>query len=153
MNFEWPPSDAYGRLTRNHYRVVSLTPLEPGFAQAVRGVHSWEPSALDARWRWLERAATLRVFPRGASAVALILGLPAVSEIESNQIRVVADGAEVASFEVARGEEMRIEIPVRHPGPLFIGFRAERSYVPRNSEDRRELALQLRAIERIGGQP
>jgi len=28
--FGWPPSDAYRRLTRNHYRVVSLVPQGPG---------------------------------------------------------------------------------------------------------------------------
>lgn len=150
VTFRWPDSDAYHRLTRNHYRVVSLTPLHPGFVQAVRGVHPWEPSALDPRWRWLERAATLRVFPRGAAAIVITIGLPAIAGLDDNQVTVLAGGATVADFTVSRGESHRVEIPVERPGPLFVGIRATRSFVPA-SADRRELAVQLLAVERVVG--
>jgi dolichyl-phosphate-mannose-protein mannosyltransferase len=150
MTFRWPDSDAYHRLTRNHYRVVSLTPLQPGFVQAVRGVYPWEPSALDARWRWLERAATLRVFPRGATGIVLTLGLPATAGIDDNQVTVIAGGATVATIGLSRGESRRVEIAVDRPGPLFVGIRAARSFVPA-SADRRELALQLLEVERVEG--
>ena len=153
VHFSWPDSEAYRRLTRNHYRVVSLTPIEPGFVQAVRGVWGWEPGPLDARWRWLARRATLRIFPRGATAVALTLALPERAEIESNRVTLLAGGAELGSVELRRGGEGRFEIPVTRRGPLLLLLRSDRWYVPADSPDRRELAVQLRAVERLGGAP
>ena len=32
VTFRWPDSDAYRKLTRNHYRVVSLSPIPPAGA-------------------------------------------------------------------------------------------------------------------------
>jgi hypothetical protein len=149
VNFRWPDSDAYRRLTRNHYRVVSLTPLVPDFFQAVRGVHEWEPSALDPRWRWLERAATLRVFPRGASTIALTLGLPASSPLAANVVTVAVDGATVAMVNVERAASRRVEVPVAKSGPLFVSIRSASSFVPEGSADRRALAVQLQSVERL----
>jgi hypothetical protein len=148
-NFAWPDSDAYRRLTRNHYRVVSLTPLVPDFFQAVRGVHDWEPSALDPRWRWLQRAATLRVFPRGAAAIALTLGLPSSAPLSANVVTVAVDGATIAMLNVERGASRRIEIPVAKKGPLFVTIRSASTFTPERSADGRALAVQLLAIERL----
>ena len=78
LTFRWPESDAYGKLTRNHYRIVSLSPIpsEERYA-AVRGVSPYEPSFAEPRYRWLGPDAALRIWPRGARAVAVVLGLPA----------------------------------------------------------------------------
>ncbi len=148
-NFTWPDSDAFRRLTRNHYRVVSLSPLTPDFFQAVRGVHDWEPSALDPRWRWLERAATLRVFPRGAPAVALTLGLPAAAPISANVVTVSVDGAVVDMVNVERGDSRRVVIRVAQQGPLFVAIRSASFFTPERSADRRALAVQLQSVERL----
>ena len=44
VTFRWPDSDAYRKLTRNHYRVVSLAPVPAGHRfQVLRGIYDWEP--------------------------------------------------------------------------------------------------------------
>ncbi|HEX7419777.1 MAG TPA: hypothetical protein VF505_07810, partial [Thermoanaerobaculia bacterium] len=41
--FRWQPSDAYSKLTRNHYRVVSLIPLAPSQRfRVIRGINAPE---------------------------------------------------------------------------------------------------------------
>ena len=78
MSFRWPSSDAYRRLTRNHYGVVSLSPVPPDYRfQVVRGVYRWEPTIRDARWRWMDADAAILLFPKGTRAIAVTLGLDA----------------------------------------------------------------------------
>ena len=43
--FQWPASDAYRRVTRNHYRVVSVSPIpEQWRFQILGGVYGWDPT-------------------------------------------------------------------------------------------------------------
>ncbi|HEX3556756.1 MAG TPA: glycosyltransferase family 39 protein [Thermoanaerobaculia bacterium] len=151
--FRWPDTDAYGKLTRNHYRVVSLSPIPADYRyQVVRGVHAWEPSIQDPRWRWLEADAALRVFPQGLRAVDVTLALPAVSPLPANRVTVTVDGAPAATVELARGESQRRELPVPQDRPAEIAFHSDRSFVPRESglgADSRHLAVQLLALERV----
>ena len=62
--FSWPYSDAFARLTRNHYRVVSLAPIAPGRRyREVSGLYPWERVAHRREWRWLEPEAKLEIPP------------------------------------------------------------------------------------------
>lgn len=150
--FEWPASDAYGKLTRNLYRVVSISPIPPERRyRAVRGVHAFEPSLRDPRWRWLEPDAAIRLFPVRARAVSLKLGLPAHAPIGGVRVRLSAPGTE-AVLEIPRGEERTAVLPL--PGePVFeIGLRSDRSFIPaRNggSADHRHVAVQLLSVELV----
>lgn len=150
--FEWPASDAYGKLTRNLYRVVSITPLPPERRyRAVRGVHDFEPSLRDPRWRWLEPDAAIRLFPVQARAVSLKLGLPAHAPNAAVRVRVSAPGTETA-LEIPRGQERTAVLPL--PGtPVFeIGLRSDRSFIPARSggsADTRQVAVQLLSVELI----
>jgi hypothetical protein len=152
VTFRWPDTDAYGKLTRNHYRVVSLSPVPPDQRYLVlRGVYAWEPSLQRAHWRWLDADAALRIYPRGARAVAVTLSLPLSAPLPSNAVTVTVDGTPAATVELARGTARRVELPL--PGTAAeIVFRSRSSFVPGEGgggADRRRLAVQLLAVERI----
>jgi hypothetical protein len=150
MNFRWPESDAYHKLTRDHYRVVSFSPvpLSRRF-QLVRGVYPWEPSLLDARWRWLDADAAIRIFPRQrVRAVVVKLWLDRSAPIPANTVTLSLDGAPGPTVEVPRGAGSSVELPLPGGRPVEIGFHSARSFVPRGMDSRR-LAVQLLAVERI----
>jgi hypothetical protein len=148
VTFRWPESDAYGKLTRNHYRIVSLSPI-PADAryQVVRGVHPFEPSVQDARWRWLDAEAILRIFPRKVRTVAVTLGLPAVAPLPSNTVIVSVNGKSITTVELPRGTESRVELPVEPGGRTEIAFHSSRSFTA--GADSRHLAVQLRGLKRL----
>ena len=153
VTFRWPETDAYGKLTRNHYRVISLSPI-PADAryQVVRGVNPYWPSVRDPRWRWLESDAALRIFPRGIHAVAVTLGLPVAAPLQSNTVTVSVNGKPIATVEVPRGTERQIELPLSGYGKADIAFRSAQSFVPGEAEggtDKRRVAVQLLAVKRI----
>lgn len=147
--FRWPDSDAYRRLTRNHYRVVSLSPIPAGWRfEAVRGVHGWEPSFQEAKWRWLDADAALLLYPRGSRAVTVTLGLDAVAPLASNSVTLSVNGVPAATVEVARGAGRTVELPLpsSKTASAEIGFHSARSF---EAPDGRHLAVQLLALERV----
>ena len=147
VTFRWPDSDAYRRLTRNHYRVVSVSPIPPGWRfQSVRGIHGWEPSDREAKWRWLDADAALLLFPKGSRAVAVTLGLDPAASLPSNTVTVSVNGAPSASLEIPRGGRKTVELPLPSSQPAEIAFRSARSFA---APDGRRLAVQLLALERI----
>jgi len=148
VTFRWPESDAYGKLTRNHYRVVSLSPI-PAEAryQIVRGVNAFEPSVRDARWRWLDADAVLRIFPLDIRAVAVTLGLPEVAPLASNTVIVSVNGKSIKTVELPRGTESRFELPVESDGRTEIAFHSSHSFT--SGADSRRLAVQLRGLKRL----
>jgi hypothetical protein len=148
--FRWPNTDAYNKLTRGHYRIVTLSPipLDHRF-QSVRGVYGWEPTLLDARWRWLSDDALLRIFSRKAvGAVAVRLALDASAPFPSNTVTVSVNGSPGKTVEIARGSGQAVEVPVPTNQPIEIAIRSARAWVPGGGDDRR-LAVQLLAVERI----
>ena len=150
VTFRWPDSDAYRRLTRNHYRVVSVSPIPPGWRfQILRGIHGWEPSDREAKWRWMDADAALDLFPRGSKAVAVTLGLDPAAPWPSNSVTVSVNGAPAAPVEVPRGGRKTVELPLPSPQPgdrpAEISFRSARSF---KAPDGRRLAVQLLALER-----
>ena len=150
--FAWPPSDAYGKLTRNLYRVVSISPIPPERRyRAVRGVFDPEPSLRDPRWRWLEPDAAIRLFPVQARAVSQKLGLPAHEPLDGVRVRISAPGTETA-LEIPRGGERTAVLPL-HGEPVFeIGLRSDRSFIPARSggsADHRHVAVQLLSVELV----
>ena len=62
VSCSWPESDAYGKLTRNHYRVVTLETLTPAERfLPLRGVYALERTIAGDAWRWLARDAAIRL--------------------------------------------------------------------------------------------
>jgi hypothetical protein len=152
VTFRWPDGDAYRRLTRNHYRVVSWSPIPPDRRfQAVRGVHGWEPSFREARWRWLEPEAAVLFFPRGAGAAGVTLSLDPAAPIPENTVAVSVNGAPAGTVEIHRGDTRTVELTLP-AGPAEIAFRSARSFVPAEAgigTDTRRLSVQLLSVERF----
>jgi hypothetical protein len=150
VTFRWPNTDAYNKLTRGHYRIVTLSPipLDHRF-HSVRGIYGWEPSLLDARWRWLSDDALLRIFPRKTvHAAVLRLRLDLAAPFPSNTVTVSVNGLPSKTVEIARGTGQGVEVPIPCNRPIEIAVRSARAWVPGGGDDRR-LAVQLLAVERI----
>jgi hypothetical protein len=150
VTFRWPNTDAYNKLTRGHYRIVTLSPipLDHRF-QSVRGIYNWEPSLLDARWRWLSDDALLRIFPRKAVHTAVLrLRLDPAAPFSSNTVTVSVNGTPARTVEIARGTAQGVEVPIPCHRAIEIGVRSARAWVPGGGDPRR-LAVQLLAVERI----
>ncbi|MGZ5440976.1 MAG: hypothetical protein ACXW5U_27685 [Thermoanaerobaculia bacterium] len=128
--------DAYGKLTRNAYRSVSLVPIAHRFAP-LRGVFGIERDEAGESWRWLEREAEVRV-PRGRAMARVTLRLPADAPFAANEIRINATQAIVR-----RGESVEVFVPLEQPLLLFRASHAYRLEAP----DTRRVAVQLVRIQ------
>ncbi len=150
VTFRWPETDAYNKLTRGHYRVVSLIPipLDHRF-YGVRGTYPWEPSLLDPRWRWLTDDALLQISSHPwVGAVVLRLRLVPAAPFPTSSVTLSVDGAPGKTVEIPRGAERSVELPVPTGQPVEIAIRSSRFWIP-GGKDQRRLAVQLLAVERI----
>jgi hypothetical protein len=151
--FRWPESDAYGKLTRDLYRVVSLSPIPPGRRYRVeRGVFGYEPTAREAAWRWLAPEAAVRLVPAGARELSLSLAVPTVAPLASNRVTITVAGAPAAEVEIPGGERRTVTVPL--PAPMEtteveVVFRSGASFVPSGTP--RRLAVQLVGLEMKSG--
>ena len=129
-SFRWEPSDAYSKLTRNHYRVASIIPIPPEARyRTIRGIYGPEREPEGLAWRWLAPDAALQLPRGGARHVELRVGLPATSPIETNAVAVSVDGVDAGTFHADRGRVAVIELDVPAGAPV-ITLRAEKSFVP-----------------------
>ena len=132
QTFSWPDSDAYGKITTDRYRVVSLIPFPPQRRYLARaGVFSFERTAGGEEWRWLARDAVIDL-PTPGSTVTLRFGLPP----EAETTRVTVNGKTVA---VESGGTAALTVPY---APRLT-IRSNRS-VQRGARD---LAVQLLSLE------
>jgi hypothetical protein len=149
--FAWEPSDAYGKLTRNHYRVVSVSEVRPEERfRAARGVHPLERSVDGEEWRWLERHAELLLPDLDAGELEITLRLPDSFPEERNEVKVGVDGTVVRELVLLRGRPVRFVIPLSGESHT-ITIDSARSFVPARtgslSDDEREIALKLVFLE------
>jgi hypothetical protein len=146
--FSWTPSDAYSKLTRNHYRVASIIPVPPERRfLALRGVYGPEREPEGLAWRWLAPAAALQLPAGGDRLVTVRLGLPADSSLESNDVSIAADGGPARAYRVARGKETVVDVAVSAGAPVLT-FASLRSVVPSEvpgslSRDGRRLSVKM----------
>ena len=156
QTFRWPGCDPYGKLTRNLYRVVTVSPVPPDRRyRTMRGVYGYEPNARLAQWRWLGPDAALRIFPGDAErAVALGLRLPSNAPLPSVRVTVALPGWSTA-VEIPRGEERRVVLPLSpgdRGGVVEISLRSDASFIPaqaRPGQDARRLSVQLLSVEQL----
>jgi hypothetical protein len=149
-SFLWPESDAYGKLTRDLYRVTSLSPIPPGRRYRVeRGVYGYEPTAREAAWRWLAPEAAVRLVPAGARELTVSLAVPTVAPLASNRVAIAVAGVPAAEVEIRRGERRTVTLPLPAPRgrveEVEVVFRSGASFVPAGTP--RRLAVQLVGLE------
>jgi hypothetical protein len=143
--FSWPYSDAYARLTRNHYRVVSLAPIAPGRRyREVSGLYPWERVAHRREWRWLGPEAQIEI-PPGQGPLEIVLELSTDPPYASTTVQFLTDDAEIAQTRVERGGVATACVPMPAAGGMLT-VRSSESFVPAehgDGRDSRRLAVEL----------
>ena len=145
VEFSWPYSDAFARLTRNHYRVVTLAPIAPGRRyREVSGLYPWERVAHRREWRWLAPEAKLEI-PPGEGPLEVDLELSPDPPYPSTTVEFLADGVVIATATVERGGVATACVPMPAAGGMLT-LRSSESFVPAEHHagpDSRLLAIQL----------
>lgn len=155
VTFRWPDTDAYRKLTRQHYGAVSVIPLLPSQRfRVVEGVYAPERRRDGAAWRWLGARAVLELPDIGASAVRLQFRTPPEYPLASNRVRVRIGNAE-AVVALGRTETADVVLP---RSAQRIEIFPERTFVPAeipgaNNRDRRTLSVMLTAVEQTDMMP
>ena len=127
--FSWMPSDAYSKLTRNHYRVVSVIPVPPHRRFApIMGIFPPERGPEGGEWRWISDHGQIRLPPIPMKRVRLRLGLPVIYPMERNAIRV-SIGPESERVELRRNAAVDVVLSVQ-AGESIVRFEPEQSFVP-----------------------
>ena len=143
QTFVWPPSDAYGKLTRNFYRQVTLDPVRPEERYLpVRGVYPLERTVAGEEWRWLERDALIRLHVI-APNVALAFALSPDTPYDATAVQVCAQ-----SIMVRKGEITRITVPSA-PEIHIVTQQAFSPATVLHNQDPRTLAVQLKSVEQL----
>ncbi|MFZ2491267.1 MAG: hypothetical protein WA208_07265 [Thermoanaerobaculia bacterium] len=157
--FSWATTDAYGKLTRDHYAVVSVVeiPLNRRFL-GTKGVYPPERSRSEAQsWRWLEPRASIALPPLGASTARVTLRLPKDYPLESNDVTLRNESGVAVSASIRRADRTTLTVPVS-PGGSRLEISTARSFVPASvpgtlSRDRRNLGVMLVEVEQLIGEP
>ena len=152
--FRWPPSDAYGKLTRGHFRVVSVSSIgESQLYTALADVWSFEPSVLEPKWRWLGPEAAIRLQLRGTPATRFraTFGLPHNSPRALASVTVLVDGAARAAINVPRDTQRAIDFAIPAGArSVDLSFQSREWFVPQAlglGTDARRLSVQLLSLE------
>jgi hypothetical protein len=153
--FRWVPSDAYSKLTRNHYREVSVLPMPVTHRfLAVQGI--WPPERKGERsWRWVGARGVVALPDLGARAVRLTFAVPEDYPLASNRVTVAVEGGASAEAEVTRGRESVVELALP-PGATRLVITPARTFVPasvpgRLNRDRRALSVMMTGLEQVTG--
>jgi hypothetical protein len=134
--FFWPDSDAYGKVTTNRYRVVSLIPFPPPVRyRSLGGVYGFERTS-DEEWRWLAGDAIVELPRLGTRVASVRLALPRDAPIDSNSVNI--NGSTVT---VPRGGSISFSFPASS----ILRIHSARSFT--SPRDRRTLAVQLLSLE------
>ncbi|MGE5246626.1 MAG: ArnT family glycosyltransferase [Betaproteobacteria bacterium] len=154
VTFSWNDSDAYGKLTRNHYRVVSLIPVPQSRRyQAVRGVYAPERTVTGTEWRWLAPSARIVLPSLGATRLRLQFALPADYPWGSSGVTVRVGGGPIVSTSIRRGDAVAVSLRLPESSRMIpIDIDSERAYVPARvpgllQRDQRVLGVMLRGLE------
>jgi hypothetical protein len=149
-SFSWAPSDAYGKLTRNFYRTVTLDVIRPEERYLpLRGVHALERTIDGDEWRWLEQDAAIRLPHQHGSRAVLSLYLSKDAPYEATDVSVFVNGVQGAKVSVGKEKptEATVALP---PGDVELRIVSSRSFSPAevlHNQDPRKLAVQLLRLE------
>jgi len=147
VTFRWPDTDAYRKLTRQHYGAVSVIPVPPEQRfRVIEGVFAPERTRDGKAWQWISARGVLELPDLGATHARFVFRAPPEYPLESNTIRV--DGASVT---VRRDSTAEVIVPLTQ---RRITIKPERSFVPANvrganNRDQRTLSVMLIRVEQL----
>jgi hypothetical protein len=153
VTFSWPDTDAYRKLTRQHYGAVSVLSLPPRSRyRVVEGLSAPERTRDGMSWRWVGKRAVLELPDLGASRVRLTFHAPDDYPLGENRIRVLIGGHEVMTT-VKKNAIAQLVVPIPR-GPVRIEIVPEQSFVPAqlpnaNNRDSRTLSVMLTSVEQL----
>jgi 4-amino-4-deoxy-L-arabinose transferase-like glycosyltransferase len=146
--FSWPASDAYGKLTRNHYRQVSLDPVRPEERYLpMRGVYPLERTVEGEEWRWLAKESAIVLPALGAGSVRIGLRISPDAPYDTNVVQFFANEEPAGRVSARKGEVVKIDVPV--PDGATLRMVTEQSFAPASvlhNQDPRLLAVQLTEV-------
>lgn len=145
--FAWPESDAYGKLTRNLYRRVTLDPVQP-FERylPLQGVYALERTIAGDDWRWLAPRASIRLPHQHGASVQLGFRLSPDTPYDANGVHVFVNGRPAASVSAVKSRETIVTIPLPPSPQVDLRFDSEHFFTPAtvlHNQDPRTLATQL----------
>jgi hypothetical protein len=152
--FRWQPSDAYSKLTRNHYRVVSIIPIEPEQRfRVIRGIYAPEREVDGEEWRWLDSPAELQLPHGPPRKLSIRLGLPVIYPMETNDLTIrIGQGSPIV-LHLKRGEPVTttFEVP---GGSSVVRFEIAHTFIPAEvpgslNRDARRLGVKLYDLHAI----
>jgi len=153
VTFSWPDTDAYRKLTRQHYGAVSVIPLPPsGRYHVIEGISSPERTRSGESWRWIGKRGVLELPDLGASQVRLRFHAPGDYPLGENRIRVHVSNREFTTT-IKKGANAELTIPIPR-GVVRITIEADQSFVPAQVEgalnrDQRTLSVMLTGVQQM----
>jgi hypothetical protein len=151
VTFRWPDTDAYRKLTREHYGAVSIIPLPPAERyRVIEGVFAPERTRDGRSWRWIGPGATIEIPSLGATRARLVFRTPPEYPLDANRIRV--NDSVVA---LKRNQTAEVIIPITD---TRITITPERTFIPArirgaNNRDQRTLSVMLTRVELLDPRP
>jgi hypothetical protein len=145
--FRWQSSDAYRKLTRNHFGAASVIVVKPEERfRAESGIHAPERTPDGKAWQWIGERGVLRLPDIGARRVRLTFDLPRDYPFPDNRVHVERDGVRVATAKVPGTVEVDAA-----PRLTLV---PDRSFVPAElpgtlNRDRRRLSVMLTRVEQL----
>jgi hypothetical protein len=150
VTFHWPDTDAYRKLTRQHYGAVSVIelPLSQRY-RVIEGVHAPERRRDGRAWRWLGSRGVVELPQRRGSHVRVTLRTPPEYPLDANRVNV--NGTVV---EIRRNQTVDVVVPFAER----IVITADRTFVPAripgaNNRDARTLSVMLTSVEQLDAPP
>jgi hypothetical protein len=148
--FAWPANDAYGKLTRNFYRVVTLDPVPPAKRYLpIRGVYQLERTNEGEEWRWLASDAVIRLPRQHGASASLTLKLSPDTPYASNDVTLFVNGVPAGKGVATKDSTTLISVALP-PGNVDIRIASAQSFAPAavlHNQDPRTLATQLVGIQ------
>jgi hypothetical protein len=148
--FRWPDTDAYRKLTRQHYGAVSVIPMRNVERfRVIEGVHAPERTRDGTSWRWLAARGILELPNLGARQLRVVLRTPPEYPLDGN--RVTVEGTTVT---LGRNETKEVIVPLT---ATRVTITPEKTFVPAKlpgstNRDPRTLSVMLVSIEQLDPQ-
>jgi hypothetical protein len=148
--FWWPASDAYGKVTRGHYRAVSIVPIPPAERfMPLEGVEPLELLEEGRSGRWLLKEARL-VIPRlESSLVELTFYASPDSPHQEVTLSLYVDEQLRAGLPVAPARVSTARLRIPDGGLLTVV--TDKTFVPAalGARDTRDLGVMLLGVRQI----